>query len=147
LATICCHNCLPLTNKNTTLSSLSENWGSFQTKAAVSHLKHRDRVFPAQTEPVEFDFTKPETFYPALQGVRRLFLVRPPAISQVKQFIYPFIDVARKTGVEHIVFLSILGAESLSVTPHAKIEQYIQLVGIPYTFLRRVRPKSDVFLN
>jgi histidine decarboxylase len=39
LATICCHNCLPLTNKNTTLSSLSENWGSFQWFAQLYQLQ------------------------------------------------------------------------------------------------------------
>ena len=96
----------------------------------------RDRTFSSQVEIVAFDFTKPETFEPALQGVRKLFLVRPPAISQVKRLIFPAIDAAKQAGVEQIVFLSLLGAEVLSFTPHAKIEHYIRSMGMSYTFLR-----------
>ena len=39
-------------------------------------------------------------------------------------------------GVEHIVFLSLLGAERNRIVPHAKIEAHIRSSGIPYTFLR-----------
>ena len=37
----------------------------------------------AAVEPVRFDFSKPETFGPAFLGVRRVFLMRPPQISDV----------------------------------------------------------------
>lgn len=86
------------------------------------------------TDIVRFDFTDPTTFADALRDVGQLFLVRPPAISQVKRFIYPALDTARAAGVEHIVFLSLLGAERNPFVPHRKIETYIQASGIPYTF-------------
>ena len=106
--------------------------------------KHPVRVAQRNIQPnsdssvecVEFDFTQPSTFAPAFQGVKKVFLMRPPALSQVKTYIYPAIDSAIALGVEQIVFLSILGAESNAIVPHAKVEKYIQSVGVPYTFLR-----------
>ncbi|PSB28752.1 SDR family oxidoreductase [Chlorogloea sp. CCALA 695] len=90
----------------------------------------------SNVEYTEFDFTQPQTFAQAFQGVKRVFLMRPPALSQVKTYMYPAIDSAIASGVEQIVFLSLLGAESNPIVPHAKVEKYIQSVGIPYTFLR-----------
>lgn len=87
-------------------------------------------------EYINFDFKQPQTFSQAFQGVKKVFLMRPPALSQVKTYIYPAIDSAIASGVEQIVFLSILGAESNLIIPHAKVEKYIQSIGIPYTFLR-----------
>lgn len=87
-------------------------------------------------ELVTFDFEQPQTFELALQGITTLFLVRPPAISQVKKYIYPTIAAAMATGVERVVFLSVLGAERNRIIPHAQIEAYIKSIGLPYTFLR-----------
>jgi uncharacterized protein YbjT (DUF2867 family) len=88
------------------------------------------------TEYVPFDFARPETYAPALQGVRRLFLMRPPALSNTKRFIDPFIDAAGQAGVEHIVFLSLLGAEKNVIVPHHRVETYLRDSGVPWTFLR-----------
>lgn len=87
-------------------------------------------------EYVEFDFKQPSTFAQAFKGVKKVFLMRPPALAQVKTYIYPAIDSAIAAGVEQIVFLSLLGAESNPIVPHAQVEKYIQSVGVPYTFLR-----------
>lgn len=86
-------------------------------------------------EQVEFDLTTPQTFPSALAGVERIFLIRPPAIADPKYF-EPFLDEAKKQGVKHIVFLSLLGAETLFFVPHRKIEKRIIKSAIPYTFLR-----------
>ncbi|MBC8043956.1 MAG: SDR family oxidoreductase [Rhizobacter sp.] len=85
---------------------------------------------------VSFDFEHPETYLAALDGATKLFLVRPPAISDVKQFINPVVDAAKAAGITHIVFLSLLGAEKNSIVPHYKIERHIEASGVPYTFLR-----------
>jgi len=82
------------------------------------------------------DFKNPETFKPALEGIKQIFLMRPPAISDVKKYFEPFLDVCKKLKIEQIVFLSLQGAENNSVTPHHKIEKYIEKVGLPYTFIR-----------
>jgi len=83
----------------------------------------------------EFDLLRPDTFAPALAGVERLFLVRPPAIADPKYF-EPLLEEARRQGVKHIVFLSLLGAQTLFFVPHRKIEKRILKSALPYTFLR-----------
>ena len=106
-------------------------------RVAQRNLQHSRNWSPSSNvEYTEFDFTQPQTFAQAFQGVKRVFLMRPPAFSQVKTYMYPAIDSAIASGVEQIVFLSLLGAESNPIVPHAKVEKYIQSVGIPYTFLR-----------
>lgn len=104
--------------------------------AAVRNVEDGKGILPPPVERVVLDFARPETCKPALRGVKKLFLMRSPAISDVQQYIFPVIDAARETGVEHIVFLSLMGVEGNPVTPHYKIEKYILAVGIPYTFIR-----------
>ena len=85
---------------------------------------------------VNLNFEDQTTFNAALKGVKILFLVRPPAISNVKKNIYPFIDCAVESGVRQIVFLSLMGVESNPITPHYKIEKYILQKNLTYTFIR-----------
>ncbi|MCU0491281.1 MAG: SDR family oxidoreductase [Chloroflexaceae bacterium] len=92
--------------------------------------------FGPTVEAVPFDFAQPETFAPAFAGVERMFLMRPPAISDVKRFIFPAIDAAQRAGVQQVVFLSLIGVEKNHIVPHYKVEQHILSVGMPYTFLR-----------
>lgn len=87
-------------------------------------------------QEVAFDFAEPATYGAALNGVTRLFLMRPPQISNTKKYIDPVIDAAKQSGVQQIVLLSLLGAEKNPILPHRKIEQSILRSGIPYTFLR-----------
>jgi uncharacterized protein YbjT (DUF2867 family) len=69
-----------------------------------------------------FDFLDERTFEPAMSGIKRLFLMRPPAIGDVERVVFPLIEAAVKSGVERIVFLSVAGAETRAYLPHAKIE-------------------------
>ena len=85
--------------------------------------------------PVKFNFKDPSTF-DILKGVDRMFLLRPPEISNIRQFIQPAIEAAELAGVKHIVFLSLLGVEHNKVTPHYKIEQLLMKSHMSYTFLR-----------
>lgn len=87
-------------------------------------------------EVAPFDFTDPSTFPAAFGGATRLFLVRPPAISNVKRDIQPAIDFAARAGLKQIVFLSLIGAERNRLTPHARIEKLLQKSGVPWTMLR-----------
>jgi uncharacterized protein YbjT (DUF2867 family) len=89
-----------------------------------------------QEEVVHFDFLKPETFDAAFNGIKQMFLVRPPALSNVERDIAPALRAAIAAGVEHVVFLSLQGVENNKVVPHFKIEQLIRESGIRYTFLR-----------
>jgi uncharacterized protein YbjT (DUF2867 family) len=92
-----------------------------------------DREF---VEYVAFDFHKPETYYPALEGVESLFLVRPPDVGRVKRDVFPFVDAAERMGVEHAVVLSVLGAEKNPILPHRRIEKHVEDGGMAWTFLR-----------
>jgi uncharacterized protein YbjT (DUF2867 family) len=81
------------------------------------------------------DFTDPSTWDQALQGVDRLFLLRPPAISQVRSTLNAFVDRGRRQ-LEHVVFLSVVGAQQSSIIPHARVEAHLAASGLPWTFLR-----------
>jgi uncharacterized protein YbjT (DUF2867 family) len=85
---------------------------------------------------VVFDYTKSETFAPALEEVQKLFLMRPPPISDVQSTLNVVVDEAIVAGIEHIVFLSLMGVERNRFVPHHKVERHIVSSGIPYTFLR-----------
>jgi uncharacterized protein YbjT (DUF2867 family) len=89
-----------------------------------------------EIECVYFDFADASTYGPALGDVQKIFLLRPPQITDVKNTFVPFIEAARQAGVQHIVFLSLVGVEKNRVVPHAKIEDALRASGIPWTMLR-----------
>jgi uncharacterized protein YbjT (DUF2867 family) len=88
------------------------------------------------TEIVFFDFGNPQSYEPAFAGVKKMFLMRPPMISDVETYIKPVIQYATSVGVEQIAFLSLVGVENKSYVPHYKVEKYLEESGIAYTFLR-----------
>ncbi len=92
--------------------------------------------FGDAVEAVAFDFSKPETFAPAVAGVERMFLMRPPQITDIKRFIIPALDAAQAAGVKHVVFLSLIGIEKTTYVPHYKVEQYLRASRMAWTFLR-----------
>ncbi|WP_256941562.1 NmrA family NAD(P)-binding protein [Bacillus thuringiensis] len=85
---------------------------------------------------VYLNFEDPSSVQPALKGVKKLFLLRPPHLTDAKKYFQPVIDAAKRENVQHIVFLSLLGVEKNPIVPQAKIERIIKESGIPYTFLR-----------
>jgi uncharacterized protein YbjT (DUF2867 family) len=87
-------------------------------------------------EVVPFDFTDSSTFRAAFADVDSMFLVRPPAISRVRRDIVPALAAAVGAGVDHVVFLSVIGADRNPVVPHAKIESWLADSGVDTTFLR-----------
>ncbi len=85
---------------------------------------------------VRFNFEDLSTVRAALAGTDKLFLLRPPQLSDVRKYIEPVILAAKAAGVKHTVFLSLQGVEHNKVTPHYKIEQLIRREALPFTFLR-----------
>lgn len=83
-----------------------------------------------------FDLTSPETFRAAVAGCDGLFLLRPPAISDVGATLHPLIDAAQAAGVQHITFLSVAGAGTNRLVPHHKTERYLRASSISWTLLR-----------
>ena len=102
--------------------------------AAVA--KQADLLKFPEGQAVVLDFMDSATWQPALTGVDRVFLMRPPAISDVKTYLFPFIDAAVANGVKQITFLSLQGVSFNPLTPHYKVEKYLKKIHAPYTFVR-----------
>lgn len=105
-------------------------------RAATSDPARARRTLGEAVDAVALDFTRPETFAPALEGVSGVFLLRPPAIADIAHTLAPFIDAALAAGVAHLVFLSVAGAEKNRLLPHRKVEDHLVARGAPYTILR-----------
>jgi uncharacterized protein YbjT (DUF2867 family) len=82
------------------------------------------------------DFLDPKTWPSALSGCDRLFLLRPPPISDMERTLIPFVDAAYAAGVQHVVFMSVAGAERRSWVPHRKVELHLERIGRAWTILR-----------
>ena len=106
-----------------------------RVRVGVSDEADAQRAPAGVAEVAPFDFTAPAT-YTALDGVTHLFLMRPPAISNIKRDMQPAIDYAVAAGVGHIVFLSLIGAERNRIVPHARVEKLLLKSGVAWTMLR-----------
>ncbi len=112
-------------------------------RALVEDLRQRGMAYRIgvrtgsnQPHAVPFDFLKPETFESAIADCNALFLLRPPAVANTKATLNPFIDVARKAGVEQIVFISVAGAADKPWVPHHAVEQHLMAGPSGWTILR-----------
>jgi uncharacterized protein YbjT (DUF2867 family) len=92
--------------------------------------------FKAQAELLLGDFTKPETFKPALIGIKAVFLMnRGPDGKSFAEFV----SVTCEQGVQKIVFLSTLAAADPGLTigkMHREQEDAIRAFGLVANFLR-----------
>ncbi|MEF8825844.1 MAG: SDR family oxidoreductase [Halapricum sp.] len=105
-------------------------------RAALRNPEDERDALPDGVEAVSFDFEKPETWGVAFEGVDRVLLIRPPAISRVGKSFNPAIEAAERVGVEHVVVLSVLGAENNPLLPHRRIEKHVLGTDLDWTFLR-----------
>jgi uncharacterized protein YbjT (DUF2867 family) len=104
-------------------------------RAAVTDPTRTRKTLLANADVVRFDFTDPSTFGPALEGINRVFLMRPPIMGDPKAF-QPFLEALKFINVEQVVFLSLLGAQNNPVVPHRKLEFAIEKLELPHVFLR-----------
>jgi len=93
-------------------------------------------TFGPGVEACAFQFGRPETYAPAFEGIRRMFLLRPPQISNVARDMFPALQASKAAGVQRIVFLSLIGIEQNTAAPHYQVEQWLKASGMEYTFLR-----------
>ncbi|HIY93451.1 NmrA family NAD(P)-binding protein [Companilactobacillus sp. HBUAS56275] len=83
-----------------------------------------------------FDFLDSSTFPKAFDGVSKVFFVRPPQLANPKVDMLPFLKYAQTQQIEQVVFVSLLGVEKNPRTPHHQIENMIEELNLPYTFIR-----------
>ncbi|MFM9920433.1 NmrA family NAD(P)-binding protein [Lacisediminihabitans sp. H27-G8] len=85
----------------------------------------------------QFDFAmSPSELDAAMVGCDRLFLMRPPAIADVRRYLFPVVDAAQRANIRQIVFLSLQGVQFNRSTPHYAVERYLKSTGAPFTSLR-----------
>ena len=85
---------------------------------------------------VAFDFLNAATYRPAIADCNAIFLLRPPAISNTRDTLNRFIDVARDANVDQIIFVSVAGAGSNPIVPHHAVERRLQEGPPGWTILR-----------
>lgn len=97
--------------------------------------KLRERLGDS-VEAVRFDFTDPTTYEATFKGVQKMFYMRPPHITNIQRDMVPSMDAAKRAGVTHVVFLSLIGIENTTYVPHYKVETYLKAINMQTTFLR-----------
>lgn len=90
--------------------------------------------FATSGDRCRFAFEEPATWGPALDGVDRVFLMRPPAISDIKGVIRPFIQHLALQPIRQVVVLSLMGVNP--AMPHWQLERDVKASGLPATTLR-----------
>lgn len=106
-------------------------------------LRKQDAIATFKPKPnLEFvtaDFDDPASLLKALSGVQRAFLVTNSS-ENVEERQLRFVDLARQSGVKHVVYLSQLHASPKSplrfLRYHAAIEDALAASGMSYTNLR-----------
>ncbi|MFH8609946.1 SDR family oxidoreductase [Streptomyces sp. NPDC018029] len=94
-------------------------WGH-RTRAASRCPEPRADV-TARYETARFDWDDTATHDPALDGVRRLYLVPPTAAPDPAAHLFPFLDRARRAGVDRVV---LLGSSAIAETDDGLGEVY-----------------------
>lgn len=92
-------------------------------------------------EARKFDYSKTEGQVEALQGVDTLILVSSNEIGQRALQHSNVIESAKKAGVKHIIYTSLLGATNDNTVKslageHVETEAALKASGITYTILR-----------
>ncbi|MGW8338220.1 NmrA family transcriptional regulator [Xanthomonas axonopodis pv. khayae] len=108
-----------------------------QVKALVR--QHGKRPFPAGVTEVVADLTDVASMRAALASVRTLFLLNAVTPDEVTQALIA-LNLAKEAGVERIVYLSVIHADTYTNVPHFTgkhtVERMIESLEIPATILR-----------
>lgn len=108
----------------------------FSTKVGDIDQERLDKRYKATCETVWFDYTDPSTFDKALEGVDRVFIMRPPHLGKPED-LAPFIQaLSQLKALKLVCFLSLIGIEHNPIPPHYKIEKAIEKAGLPYCHIR-----------
>lgn len=95
--------------------------------------------FPASVNVVQGDMLDIESLRRAFVGVRTLFLLNAVAGDEFTQALLA-LNVARESGVERVVYLSVMHAERFVNVPHFAVksgaERMIEQMGFSATILR-----------
>jgi uncharacterized protein YbjT (DUF2867 family) len=105
-------------------------------RAAAGTVESIRARFGDRVEAVALDFTDASTWAAAFTGIQRMFLMRPPHLGKPKTQMLPSLEAAKAAGVEHVVLLSLQGAEHNTVVPHHSLEVWLRESELSWTFVR-----------
>lgn len=122
----------------TTLKLLeSRKYPGIEVVAAVRDIERARKIEGiANCNFCQFEFDEPATYDKVLEGVTKIVLIRPNQVTDVSSYIFPFLAKAEQTGVKHIVFISIVGAERNRIFANHRTENHFKKLNIPSTILR-----------
>ncbi len=110
---------------------------NYEVLAAVRNVESAKKMDGlGKAHLVNFEFDEPATYAAALKGVKKVLLIRPNQVSDVSKHIFPFLDQVEKSEVEHLVFVSIVGAERSRIFANHRIETHLKKMNIPHTIVR-----------
>ncbi|MEZ4388119.1 MAG: NAD(P)H-binding protein [Candidatus Krumholzibacteriia bacterium] len=87
-------------------------------------------------EAVRFDWGSPLTFRPAVEGIKQVFLTLRPLDIAAAIVVPDMLEDCRLMGVEHVVFVSALGADEQPTGPLGLAESVLRSSGLEWTILR-----------
>lgn len=105
-------------------------------RAATRRPEEARRWLPPGVEAVEFDYERPETFRPALDGADRLFLSVRPGDDDSDLTAIPLVEEAVGRGVRHIVSLTAMGVDRIADNSLRRIERRVETSGASWTHVR-----------
>jgi uncharacterized protein YbjT (DUF2867 family) len=115
----------------------SKNYPGVEIVAAVRDIERARKIEGiSNSNFCHFEFDEPTTYDKALEGVTKIVLIRPNQVSDVSKYIFPFLAKAELSGVKHIVFISIIGAERNRIYANHRTENHFKKLSIPSTILR-----------
>jgi uncharacterized protein YbjT (DUF2867 family) len=91
---------------------------------------------PADPAAVRFDWSSPLTWMPAVDGCRQVLLVVRPLDVTAAAIVPGFLQDCAALGVEHVVFVSALGADVQVTGPLGLVESYLRHGDLAWTILR-----------
>ncbi|AGS22389.1 SDR family oxidoreductase [Rhizobium etli] len=89
----------------------------------------------AAAEGVAFDYARPETFGPALEGVDRAYVLLASGYVDSKGLLLPVIEAAAARKVK-VVLQSVIGVDADDSIPYRQVEIALEKSGTPYVILR-----------
>ncbi|MBR9922625.1 MAG: NmrA family NAD(P)-binding protein [Bacteroidetes bacterium] len=106
----------------------------FEVSAAVRNPEKDRSNISAKARIVAFDFDKPDTFKPALEGIKQIYLI---AAVKDPEKVFEFLDVAEKSKeLELLIFSSGRTTGDIPGKPLNDIENYIQKSKLPWIIVR-----------
>jgi len=109
------------------------------SKDIVALVRTPNKVSALGVEAREFNYNNPEKLATALEGIDKLLLISGTEFGKRYQQHVAVIKAAKAAGVKHIVYTSLLKADSstLVLAPeHLDTEKAIKESGLNYTILR-----------